>query len=54
MIENNDFYMEVVRKEVEKLEGGHFTGNVEFQLNFKEGTVANTNITLKKSVKRID
>lgn len=49
---NNDFYLEATKREVKKLEVGHFTGNVEFQFNFKDGSVANQNITLRKSLKR--
>ena len=54
MSENNVFYVEAVRKEIEKLEAGKFTGNVEFQFNFKEGNCANQNITLRKSLKRVE
>ncbi len=52
MSENNNFYIEATRKEVDRLENGHFTGNVEFQFNFKDGSVANQNITLRKSLKK--
>ena len=50
----NEFYLDVIRREVSKLEEGKFTGNIEFQLNFKEGIIANTNVTLKKSVKQTE
>jgi hypothetical protein len=52
--ENTEFYVTATRKEIERLEQGKFTGNVEFQFNFKEGAVANQNITLRKSLKRIE
>lgn len=49
---NTEFYLMTISREIEKLEYGKFTGNVEFQLNFKDGVIANENVTLRKSVKR--
>ena len=51
---NTDFYLQSIQREVERHEQGRFTGNVEFQLNFKDGIIANENITLRKSIKRIE
>ena len=52
--ESSTWYLDYIKKEVEKLEQCFFTGNVEFQVNFKEGNIANINCNLKKSVKFID
>ena len=54
MNSNNEYYLDAVRRELEKLEQGKFTGNIEFRPNFKEGSVANMNVSLNKSVKKID
>lgn len=54
MNEDNEFYLEAVRREIEKLEQGGFTGNVEFRPNFKDGCIANMNIGLNKSLKKLD
>ena len=52
--ENNEFYLEAVKREIEKLEQGRFTGNIEFRPNFKDGFVANMNIGLNKSLKKVE
>lgn len=52
MINNSEFYLEIIRIEIEKLEEEKFTGNIEFQMNFKEGSIANCNITFRKSIKK--
>ena len=52
--ESSTWYLDYIKKEVDKLEQCFFTGNVEFQVNFKEGNIANINCNLKKSVKFID
>jgi hypothetical protein len=54
MTESLQFYLDTIQRELERLEQGKFTGNVEFRPNFKDGSVANMNIVLSKSVKRID
>lgn len=55
MIESEtlNWYLEFIRRELEKLEQGKFTGNVGFKVNFKEGGIANMNIELNKSVKMV-
>lgn len=50
--ENTNWYIESLMHELEKLEVNKFTGNIEFQFNFKEGSCANCNINLKKSIKK--
>ena len=50
--ENTKWYIDAVEHEVEKLENNKFTGNIEFKLNFKEGSCANCNISLNKSIKK--
>ena len=47
-------YINFIKRELDKLEQGKFTGNIEFKVNFKEGGVANLNCTLNKSVKLVD
>jgi hypothetical protein len=54
MRENNEYYIEAVKREIEKLEQGQFTGNIEFRPNFKDGAICNMNIGLNKSLKKID
>ena len=46
-----EFYIQFIQHEIEKLEQGKFTGNVEFKVNFKDGGIANLNVNLAKSVK---
>ena len=43
-----------MRRELEKLEQGKFTGNIEFKVNFKEGGVANLNCILNRSIRLVD
>jgi hypothetical protein len=49
---NIEFYLEAIRVELEKLFEGKFTGNMEFKVNFKEGSIANMNIGLNRSIKQ--
>ncbi len=51
--ENTQFYLEFMAKEIEKLREGRFTGNIDFKVNWKEGSIANMNIGLNKSVRNI-
>lgn len=46
-----DEYIDFIKSELEKLEQGKFTGNVEFQVNFKDGGIANMNSVLRKSIR---
>lgn len=54
MTETLHWYLEIITHEIEKAINGKLTGNVSFQINFKEGGVANMNIMLGKSVKLIE
>jgi hypothetical protein len=47
-----EWYIDSIRHELEKLEEGKFTGNMEFKINFKEGSPANMNVILATSVKK--
>ena len=47
-----EWYLETIRHELEMLEEGKFTGNMDFKINFKDGAPANMNVTLAKSVKK--
>jgi len=49
--EQTEKYIESIRYELSKLKENRFTGNRSFRLNFKEGSVANMNLTSEKSVK---
>lgn len=51
--ENIQWYLDFIKREVEKLKEGRFTGNVEFKVNWKEGNIANMNIILAKSVRNV-
>ena len=46
------WYIESIEHELERLESAKFTGNIEFQLNFKDSMIANCNVILRKSVRR--
>ncbi len=48
------WYLDFIQHELEKLEGGRFTGNIEFKVNLKEGGIANLNCVLNRSVKLVD
>lgn len=43
-------YIQTIRHEIEQL-SPDFTGNIEFRLNFKEGSIANMNVSKSKSLK---
>ncbi len=47
-----EWYIESIRHELDKLEEGRFTGNMDFKINFKDGFPCNMNIVLAKSVKK--
>src|SRR3990167_7586413 len=47
----NKKYLEVVDYELDKLNSSEFTGNIEFQVNFKKGGIGSMNVVLRKSVK---
>ena len=49
---NLSFYFDVIKRELDLLEEGKFTGNIELKPNFKDGSIANMNISLHKSVKK--
>lgn len=50
MVEQLEFYVKSIQHELERLDS-RFTGNISFQLNFKEGSVGNMNVDLGKSVR---
>jgi len=53
MIDNLTWYLDAIKHELEKLNPS-FTGNISFQLNYKEGIIGNMNIEMGKSVKKIE
>jgi len=53
MKNNIDWYINVaIRHEIESLDD-KFTGNIEFRLNFKNGSIANMNCTKNKSIVKL-
>ncbi len=55
MSENLEWYLnEVIKAELTKLKEGRFTGNIEFRVNYKEGSIANCNVGLNKSIRKIE
>lgn len=50
----NSSYVAKFREEIEFCEKAKFTGNVVFQVNFKDGNVGNMNIGVNQSVKLSD
>ena len=51
--DNIQKYIGMIEHEIGKL-ADRFTGNIVFQFNFKEGSVANSNIEKKTSIKLND
>lgn len=45
------WYLEIIKGELEKLKAGNFTGNIQFKVNMKQGGICNIDIGLNKSVK---
>ena len=52
MLDNIDWYIDCIKHELEKLQSGKFTGNMEFKVNFKEGSIANMNCSLNRSIRK--
>ena len=44
-------YLNKIREEMEFCSNSSFTGNIEFQINFKQGGIANMNMKCTQSVK---
>ena len=53
-MDNSTWYVEAIHREIDLLNEGRFTGNIVFQVNFKEGSIANCNISLNKSLRKPD
>lgn len=47
-------YYDAIHREIEELLASKFIGNVEIQINFKEGSIGNVNFGLHKSIKFTD
>jgi hypothetical protein len=45
-----NWYLEALRREFEQCKEGRFTGNNEFKVNWREGSIGNINIGLYKSI----
>ncbi len=45
------FYEDYFKKELDYCRREHFTGSLEFRVNFKEGRIGNMNISVNQSVK---
>ena len=52
MSENIVWYLDIVKRELEKLNVNRFTGNIEMKFNFKEGSIGHINLGLNKSIKK--
>jgi hypothetical protein len=46
------WYIDVIERELIKLREGKFTGNINFQVNYKSGGIANMNGGLNRSWKK--
>ena len=53
MIKEKEWYLQAISHEIDNLDD-RFTGNISFQFNIKEGTIANVNAGLGKSIKKIE
>lgn len=47
-------YVEFIKNELLQLRFGRFTGNVDFKVNLKEGSIGNMNCVLSKCVKLVE
>lgn len=45
------FYVEYFEKELNVARIGNFTGNLQFNVNFKDGSIGNMNMGVNQSVK---
>jgi len=50
--ENTKFYLDAIKQEIEQLIP-KFTGNITFEINWKEGAVGNMNVKLGKSIRNV-
>jgi hypothetical protein len=46
-----DKYAAYFRKELQVLETGNYTGNIEVKVHFREGGISNMNLGINQSVK---
>ena len=46
-----EMYIEYMRDQLLRLKEGKFTGKIEFQINLKDGGIANLNDHLHRSIK---
>ena len=49
---SDDYYIQKFIEELQCCKDGGFTGNVQFQVNFKQGNVSHMNITVAQSFKK--
>lgn len=54
MIENLEWYLKSMTREIMKLEEGKFWGSVTFKLNWKNGVIANMDVGLNKSIRKVE
>ena len=50
--ETIEWYLDMIRRELIKLRDGKFTGGNNFEVNHKNGGIANMNVGLRKSVRK--
>lgn len=46
-----EWYIEYIKKEMDVLVVGDYTGKITFEVNFKQGGIANLNCQVRQSVK---
>jgi len=51
MLNLKDQYIKKIQEEIEYCQNVAFTGNIVFQINFKEGGIGNLNETVSQSIK---
>lgn len=54
MIKDIEWYLASMRHEIEQINDKDFVGSLEFQVNIRQGVIGNMNVTLGKSVKKIE
>jgi len=51
-MKDNDWYVEAIRHELEKLEEGKFVGSIDFEIHMKHGHIGSMRVNLNKSIKK--
>jgi hypothetical protein len=53
-MKNLQWYLDVIKHEIEMIENKEFIGSIDFKINIRQGTIGNMNINLTKSIKTLE